>query len=49
MANIHLQLAETESDARNMFRIVAQLVKGLNIEKSQYAIHIRYTSNITHA
>jgi hypothetical protein len=35
MADVRLQLAETESDAGNMFGTVVWLVEGLAIEKSQ--------------
>jgi hypothetical protein len=35
MADVHLQLVETESDAWNMSGTVAWLVEGLAIEKSQ--------------
>ena len=35
MADIRLQLAETESDTGNMSGSVTWLAEGLNIEKSQ--------------
>ena len=38
MAEIRLQLAETEYEAGNVSGTVAWLVEGLNIEKSQWVI-----------
>jgi hypothetical protein len=47
MANLHLQLAEIESNVGNMSGSVAWLVEGLAIEKSQYINHASHIRKVT--